>query len=129
MHSPSTATLDPLLRYLWQYGATDLHLSAGGTPRVRIDGKLLGVSDAPVSTVEFLDTILAYSERLHALVTNLLEMSRIQADAVNLTLRSTSIEPGVVTVWRPTVTDDSVHCAPGTPGVSMPTCCDTEACD
>ena len=41
---------------------------------------------------EFLDTILAYSERLHALVTNLLEMSRIQADAVNLTLRSTSID-------------------------------------
>ncbi len=58
MHVPSTASLDPLLRYLWQYGATDLHLSAGGTPRVRIDGKLLPVTDAPVSSRDFLETIL-----------------------------------------------------------------------
>ena len=58
MHVASTDTLDPLLRYLWQYGATDLHLSAGGTPRVRIDGKLLTVTDAPVSTPEFLGTIV-----------------------------------------------------------------------
>jgi len=58
MHQPKTDALDPLLRYLWQYGATDLHLSAGGVPRVRIDGKLLSITDAPVSSVEFLTQVL-----------------------------------------------------------------------
>ncbi len=38
--------LDPWLRYLWDTGATDLHLCAGTTPRVRIDGKLLAVPQA-----------------------------------------------------------------------------------
>ena len=50
MHDSKTDLLDPLLRYLWQYGATDLHLSTGGIPRVRIDGKLLSVTDAPTIT-------------------------------------------------------------------------------
>ena len=59
MHIAKTESLDPLLRYLWQYGATDLHISAGGTPRVRIDGKLLTVTDAPVSSREFVDGILS----------------------------------------------------------------------
>jgi twitching motility protein PilT len=58
MFAPKTDALDPLLRYLWQYGATDLHLSAGGVPRVRIDGKLLSVTDAPASSVEFLTGVL-----------------------------------------------------------------------
>lgn len=57
MHVPNTDALDPLLRYLWQYGATDLHLSAGGVP-VRIDGKLLTVTDTPVSSSEFLDQVV-----------------------------------------------------------------------
>ena len=58
MHVARTDSLDPLLRYLWQYGATDLHVVANGIPRVRIDGKLLAVTDAPISTPEFLNRII-----------------------------------------------------------------------
>ncbi len=59
MHDSKTDLLDPLLRYLWQYGATDLHLSTGGIPRVRIDGKLLSVTDAPTITREFMTGVMA----------------------------------------------------------------------
>ena len=48
MHVPNTDALDPLLRYLWQYGATDLHLSAGCVPQVRHDGEMKPVPGAPV---------------------------------------------------------------------------------
>jgi len=46
VHEPNLTLLDPWLRYLWDTSATDLHFSAGSTPRVRIDGKLLAVPDA-----------------------------------------------------------------------------------
>jgi twitching motility protein PilT len=38
--------LEPWLDYLWRTGATDLHLAAGSSPRVRIDGKLASVGEA-----------------------------------------------------------------------------------
>ena len=44
-----TTVLDPYLRYLWDTQATDLHLSVGTEPRVRIDGALYAIPDqAPV---------------------------------------------------------------------------------
>ncbi len=53
-----TSPLDQLLRYLWDTDATDLHLAAGTTPRVRIDGRLAVVPDAVPITTEFLDAVL-----------------------------------------------------------------------
>ncbi|MFZ4668079.1 MAG: type IV pilus twitching motility protein PilT [Microthrixaceae bacterium] len=46
MSAHDLTLLDPWLRYLWDTGATDLHLAAGTPPRVRIDGRLLGVPEA-----------------------------------------------------------------------------------
>jgi twitching motility protein PilT len=53
-----TTPMDHLLRYLWDTHATDLHLSAGTEPRVRIDGKLVPVHDAEAVTVEFMERVL-----------------------------------------------------------------------
>ena len=47
-----TTLLDPYLNYLWQTNATDLHMSAGTQPRVRIDGKLVAIPESPVTEVE-----------------------------------------------------------------------------
>ena len=48
MHQTDTDRLEPYLRYLWDHGATDLHLRAGTQPRVRIDGKLFAIPESPV---------------------------------------------------------------------------------
>jgi len=53
----ATAPLDPYLSYLMATEATDLHLSVGSAPRVRIDGQLLTIPDAPICTAEFLDSV------------------------------------------------------------------------
>lgn len=53
-----TTALDPWLQYLATYNASDLHMVVGSTPRVRIDGKLLAIPEAPVASQELLDTIL-----------------------------------------------------------------------
>lgn len=50
--------LDPWLRYLWDTGATDLHLAAGTPPRVRIDGKLLAIPEAAPLSVEMVSAIV-----------------------------------------------------------------------
>jgi twitching motility protein PilT len=50
--------LDPYLAYLLAADATDLHLSVGSAPWVRIDGQLLAMPDAPVVTTEFLTGII-----------------------------------------------------------------------
>lgn len=57
MHVPDTTLLDPWLAYLWQVSATDLHFSAGSEPRVRIDGRLVAIPDAPPTTAAELDAI------------------------------------------------------------------------
>ncbi len=58
MYESRTDQIEPYLGYLWQYGATDLHLSAGSVPRVRIDGKLVTIPEAPVSTPGFVETAI-----------------------------------------------------------------------
>ncbi len=58
MYQIDTAPLEPLLRYLWDNHATDLHLCAGTTPRVRIDGQLWAIPGAEEITVEFMDAVL-----------------------------------------------------------------------
>jgi len=57
LHQPDTSLLEPWLNYLWQMSATDLHFSAGSPPRVRIDGKLNAIPEAPATTVGELDAI------------------------------------------------------------------------
>ena len=54
-----TTLLDPHLEALWSASATDLHLSAGSTPRLRVDGRLVAMADAPVLTGEEIGSILA----------------------------------------------------------------------
>ena len=56
-YEPETTLIDPLLDYLWHYQATDLHLCAGSTPRVRIDGHLVAVPEQPPLTAELLERI------------------------------------------------------------------------
>lgn len=51
----NTELLEPLLGYLWQVGATDLHVSSGDTPRIRIDGKLVAIPEAPAIGEEFVE--------------------------------------------------------------------------
>lgn len=51
--------LDPWLRYLWDTGATDLHLAAGTPPRVRIDGKLLAIPEAAPLTTETVNAMVS----------------------------------------------------------------------
>lgn len=55
----STELIEPLLSYLWQVGATDLHIAAGDAPRVRVDGQLRAIPDAPSVEAEFVNTALS----------------------------------------------------------------------
>ena len=59
MHNPDTTPLDQLLRYLWDNNATDLPLSAGTPPRVRVDGKLYPIPGTEPTSIEFLEQALA----------------------------------------------------------------------
>ena len=59
IHVADTTHLEPWLRYLWEQSATDLHFSVGSSPRVRIDGKLVAIPEAPVTTQEEMDVIHA----------------------------------------------------------------------
>jgi len=60
--APRTTLLDPFLGALWEAGATDLHLSAGSTPRLRIDGRLVTMTDGTLDmaplTAEIIGSIL-----------------------------------------------------------------------
>lgn len=58
MNQPDTAPVDHFLRYLWDYHATDLHLCAGTSPRVRVDGRLVSIPAADDVTTEFMDAVL-----------------------------------------------------------------------
>ena len=56
---PAAEWLDMLLSYLWERRGTDLHLTAGSAPLVRIDGALQPVPDHPVLTPALTDAIAA----------------------------------------------------------------------
>ena len=45
---PAAEWLELLLSYLWEKRGTDLHLTAGSAPLVRVDGELHAVPDQPV---------------------------------------------------------------------------------
>lgn len=60
MHGPALGSrVDGLLDAVWQAGATDLLLTVGMAPQLRIQGSLHAVPDAPVLTPADTDTLLA----------------------------------------------------------------------
>jgi len=60
--SPGGDSVDALLRILVERGGSDLHLSAGETPMVRVDGEIVRVDGHPSYTAE--DTARMLGERM-----------------------------------------------------------------
>src|SRR5271154_3409686 len=56
-NNASTAAIDPWLHQLWDQGGTDLLLSGGSAPRIRVDGKLRPIADVQNLTGEQIDEI------------------------------------------------------------------------
>ena len=50
-------TIDTWLQILWDRGGSDLLLSGGSSPRIRVDGKLQPIEGAPILTGEQVDEI------------------------------------------------------------------------
>lgn len=57
MTANQTSKIDPWLQILWDRGGTDLLLSGGSSPRIRVDGRLLALEDAMELTAEQIDEI------------------------------------------------------------------------
>jgi twitching motility protein PilT len=57
MSNNETLSLDPWLNQLWDRGGSDLLLSSGSAPRIRVDGRLEPIPNAAVLTPEQCDTI------------------------------------------------------------------------
>jgi twitching motility protein PilT len=57
MNTSPTTAIDPWLQQLWDQGGSDLLLSGGSAPRIRVDGKLRPLEGAPVLTGDQIDEI------------------------------------------------------------------------
>ena len=57
MSDSPTSAIEPWLETLWSQGGSDLLLSGGSSPRIRVDGKLRPVEGASVLTGEQIDEI------------------------------------------------------------------------
>jgi twitching motility protein PilT len=57
MSDQATRPIEPWLQQLWEQGGSDLLLSGGSAPRIRVDGKLRPVEGAPVLTGAQIDEI------------------------------------------------------------------------
>lgn len=53
--SEQSALIDPWLQVLWNKGGSDLLLSGGSAPRIRVHGRLLPIEGAPTLTGEQID--------------------------------------------------------------------------
>ena len=64
---PAAEWLELLLSYLWEHRGTDLHLTAGSPPLVRVDGELHPVPDQPMlkpaDTEAIADVLLDETDR------------------------------------------------------------------
>ena len=56
--SENIDAISPWLQVLWDQQGSDLLLATGSKPRVRVDGKLTALDDAPVLTGEQIDRIV-----------------------------------------------------------------------
>ena len=56
---PISVGIDALLGVLWEAHGTDLLLTAGMAPQIRVEGELRGVPDHPVLTGDEVDAFLA----------------------------------------------------------------------
>ncbi len=57
MSNSETLSIEPWLERLWDQGGSDLLLSGGSAPRIRVDGKLRPLDGAPVLTGEQINEI------------------------------------------------------------------------
>ncbi len=57
MSSEPTSAIEPWLQQLWDLGGTDLLLSGGSAPRIRVDGRLIPLANAQVLTGEQINDI------------------------------------------------------------------------
>ncbi len=57
MSDQATRPIEPWLQQLWDQGGTDLLLSGGSPPRIRVDGKLNPIADAQILTGQQIDDI------------------------------------------------------------------------
>ena len=57
MSDNQAKAIEPWLQALWEQGGTDLLLSGGSPPRIRVDGKLIPLPGAPLLTGEQIDQI------------------------------------------------------------------------
>ena len=57
MSETQSPKIEPWLQTLWDRGGSDLLLSGGSAPRIRVDGKLQPIEGEAVLTGEFIDEI------------------------------------------------------------------------
>ena len=57
MSNDQNSTIEPWLQTLWDQGGSDLLLSGGSPPRIRVDGKLRPIDGAQILTGEQIDDI------------------------------------------------------------------------
>jgi len=78
MASPSSPALDGFLTTLMNLGGTDLHITAGSPPLVRVDGDLQRLGDHPNVTPE------TVQELIHEVLTPALEAKYLAAKTLDL---------------------------------------------
>jgi len=59
MSDNQAKAIEPWLQALWEQGGTDLLLSGGSPPRIRVDGKLIPLPGAPYSLESKLTRLLS----------------------------------------------------------------------
>jgi twitching motility protein PilT len=78
MASPSSTALDGFLTDLMNLGGTDLHITAGSPPLVRVDGDLRRLGDHPIVTPETVQKLI------HEVLTPALEAKYLAAKTLDL---------------------------------------------
>ena len=58
MSELKSLSLDPYLGHLMATGATELHMAVRSLPRVRVDGRLAVIADAPETSADLLNGII-----------------------------------------------------------------------
>ncbi len=123
MTSPDLSLVDQYLQALCQQGASDLLLTAGTPPRLRIDGVLAPMSDdvlSPEDTAKIVDGLLDVEthERFRTSTSRGSEWPKTSSDRRLSSSRSTAFSPQIVAAvatrtsrsWPSTVTSSCPSC-------------------